>query len=143
MHTTPVCLLYTSQLYLNSRFELDSKEKVKRIVHHSYTTAPDYPEIMAGLPDNFEQLNRLRDLLEINYKYISVQDQMRRNLIARLKNGIMPFPGIIGYELDVLPSLIRAILAGHDVLLIGEIGQAKDSNCRKCCKILAIPYPGR
>jgi magnesium chelatase subunit I len=136
-----VCFLYTSQLYLNSRFELDSKEKVKKVVHHSYTTAPNYPEIMAGLPDNFKQLNRLRDLLEINYKYISVQDQMRRNLIARLKNGSTPFPGIIGYELDVLPSLIRAILAGHDVLLIGEIGQAKTRIAESVAKHLLSPIP--
>src|ERR687897_158833 len=95
-----VRLLYTSQLYLNSRFPLDSKEKVKKIVHHSYTEAPNYTEMMAGLPDNFKQLTKLRDLVEINYKYVSVQDQMRRNLVARVKNGITPFPGIIGYDLD-------------------------------------------
>ena len=141
MDTTPVRLLYTSQLYLISQIELDSKEKVKRIVHHSYSATPDYTEIMAGLPDNFERLTRLRDLLEINYKYISVQDQMRRNLIARLKNGITPFPGIIGYELDVLPSLIRAILAGHDVLLIGEIGQAKTRIAESVAKYLLSPIP--
>lgn len=96
---------------------------------------------MAGLPDNFRQLTRLRDLLEINYKYISVQDQMRRNLVSRLKDGVKPLPGVIGYELDVLPSLIRAILAGHDVLLIGEIGQAKTRIAESVAKHLLSPIP--
>jgi magnesium chelatase subunit I len=96
---------------------------------------------MAGLPVDFKQLTKLRDLLEINYKYISVQDQMRKNLIARLKDGITPFPGIIGYELDVIPSLIRAVLAGHDVLLIGEIGQAKTRIAESVAKHLLSPIP--
>ena len=120
---------------------MDSKEKVKKAVHRSYTMAPDYTEIMAGLPDNFRQLTRLRDLLEINYKYISVQDQMRRNLVSRLKDGVKPLPGVIGYEIDVLPSLIRAILAGHDVLLIGEIGQAKTRIAESVAKHLLSPIP--
>ncbi len=139
--TRLVRFLYTSQLYQNSRIELDSKEKVKKVVHQSYTTAPSYTEIMAGLPENFKQLTRLRDLLEINYKYTSIQDQMRKNLVARLKNGIAPFPGIIGYDLDVAPSLIRAILAGHDVLLIGEIGQAKTRIAESVAKHLLSPIP--
>lgn len=120
---------------------MDSKEEVKKIVHHSYTEAPNYTEMMAGLPDNFKQLTKLRDLVEINYKYVSVQDQMRRNLVARLKNGITPFPGIIGYDLDVVPSLIRAILAGHDILLIGEIGQAKTRIAESVAKHLLSPIP--
>lgn len=133
--------LYTTQLYLKSRFKLDSKEVLQKVVHHSYSTAPNYTEVMAGLPIDFKQLTRLRDLLEINYKYISVQDQMRKNLIARLKDGITPFPGIIGYELDVIPSLIRAVLAGHDVLLIGEIGQAKTRIAESVAKHLLSPIP--
>jgi magnesium chelatase subunit I len=120
---------------------LDSKEKARKAVHHSYSTAPKYTEIMAGLPDNFKRLTCLRDLLEINYKYISVQDQMRTNLVSRLKNGVTPFPGIIGYESDVIPSLIRAILAGHDVLLIGEIGQAKTRIAECIAKYLLSPIP--
>lgn len=126
---------------MNSRIELDTKEKVKDFVHRSYVSAPSYRETMAGLPDNFRQVSSLRDLLEINYKYISVQDQMRRNLVGRLKNGITPFPGIIGYESDVLPSVIRAILAGHDVLLIGEIGQAKTRIAECVARYLLSPIP--
>lgn len=114
---------------------------MKNLVHNSYSMAPSYREAMAGLPDNFKQVTILGDLLEINYKYISVQDQMRRNLVVRLKNGSTLFPGIIGYESDVLPSLIRAILAGHDVLLIGEIGQAKTRIAESIAKCLLSPIP--
>lgn len=96
---------------------------------------------MSGLPDNFKQLTKLKDLLEINYKFVSVQDQIRRNLVARLRSGTTPFPGIIGYELDVLPALIRAILAGHDILLIGEIGQAKTRIAECVAKHLLSPIP--
>jgi magnesium chelatase subunit I len=120
---------------------LDPHEKTRKLVHRSYTSEPNYNEIMAGLPDNFKQLTKLKDLLEINYKFVSVQDQIRRNLVARLRNGITPFPGIIGYELDVLPALIRAILAGHDVLLIGEIGQAKTRIAECVAKHLLSPIP--
>ncbi|MGH9995625.1 MAG: sigma 54-interacting transcriptional regulator, partial [Nitrososphaeraceae archaeon] len=120
---------------------LDPHEKTRKLVHRSYTSEPNYNEIMAGLPDNFKQLTKLKDLLDINYKFVSVQDQIRRNLVARLRSGITPFPGIIGYELDVLPALIRAILAGHDVLLIGEIGQAKTRIAECVAKYLLSPIP--
>jgi magnesium chelatase subunit I len=50
---------------------------------------------------------------------------MRRNLLARLRAGEDPFPGIIGFGQTVLPHLERAIIAGHDVILLGERGQGK------------------
>ena len=50
---------------------------------------------------------------------------MRRNLLARLRAGEEAFPGIIGFGQTVLPHLERAIIAGHDVILLGERGQGK------------------
>jgi len=50
---------------------------------------------------------------------------MRRNLLTRLRAGDDPFPGIIGFGQTVLPHLERAIIAGHDVILLGERGQGK------------------
>ncbi|HXX98455.1 MAG TPA: AAA family ATPase, partial [Candidatus Bathyarchaeia archaeon] len=47
------------------------------------------------------------------------------NLIAKLKTQEYPYPGIIGYNEDVIPAVNRAILAGHDILFVGQIGQAK------------------
>ncbi|MDH6283360.1 magnesium chelatase subunit I [Prescottella agglutinans] len=55
----------------------------------------------------------------------SVKDEMRENLLAALRDGIDPWPGIVGFEETVLPQLERALIAGHDVVLLGERGQGK------------------
>jgi magnesium chelatase subunit I len=55
----------------------------------------------------------------------SVKDEIRQNLIARMRAGEDAFPGIIGFGQTVLPHLERALIAGHDVILLGERGQGK------------------
>jgi magnesium chelatase subunit I len=55
----------------------------------------------------------------------SVKAEMRDNLLTALRDGSDPFPGIIGFGQTVLPHLERAIIAGHDVILLGERGQGK------------------
>ena len=50
---------------------------------------------------------------------------MRENLLAALRDGVDPWPGIVGFEETVLPQLERALIAGHDVVLLGERGQGK------------------
>ena len=50
---------------------------------------------------------------------------MRDNLLAALREGRDPWPGLHGFETTVLPQLERALLAGHDVVLLGERGQGK------------------
>ncbi len=59
------------------------------------------------------------------YKVLSVKDELRKNLIARLKRGGTLFPGIIGYERTVVPQVQNAILGRHDLILLGLRGQAK------------------
>lgn len=54
-----------------------------------------------------------------------VKDEMRDNLLAALRDGRDPWPGIVGFEDTVLPQLERALIAGHDVVLLGERGQGK------------------
>jgi magnesium chelatase subunit I len=54
-----------------------------------------------------------------------VKTELRDNLISRLAAGEDPFPGIIGFEHTVLPQVERAIIAGHDIVLLGERGQGK------------------
>jgi magnesium chelatase subunit I len=54
-----------------------------------------------------------------------VKQEIRRNLLARMRAGEDAFPGIIGFGQTVLPHLERAIIAGHDVILLGERGQGK------------------
>nr|WP_233284078.1 ATP-binding protein [Prescottella equi] len=54
-----------------------------------------------------------------------VKEEMRDNLLAALRDGVDPWPGIVGFEETVLPQLERALIAGHDVVLLGERGQGK------------------
>jgi magnesium chelatase subunit I len=54
-----------------------------------------------------------------------VKTELRDNLLARLAAGENPFPGIVGFEHTVLPQVERAIIAGHDIVLLGERGQGK------------------
>ncbi|MCP2257576.1 magnesium chelatase subunit I [Streptoalloteichus tenebrarius] len=56
---------------------------------------------------------------------ISVREEIRRNLLAALSDGRDPWPGILGFDTTVLPQLERALIAGHDVVLLGERGQGK------------------
>jgi len=95
------------------------------IVHRSYKGRPNYTEIFPGVPRDFRKIKTIQDLLEVNYKHMSIENQIRNNLIAKMKNGENPYPGIIGYDGDVIPAINRAILSGHDILFVGQIGQAK------------------
>ena len=115
--------------------------RIQEIVHHSYTSKPKYSEIMSGLPEDYKQVKTLGDLLNICYKHVTVQEQMRSNLIAKLKKGEHPFPGIIGYDDDVVPGINRAILSGHDMLLVGQIGQAKTKLAEAIAQNLLSPIP--
>jgi magnesium chelatase subunit I len=54
-----------------------------------------------------------------------IRTELRDNLLAALREGRNPWPGIVGFERTVLPQLERAILAGHDIVLLGERGQGK------------------
>ncbi|ATE53790.1 sigma 54-interacting transcriptional regulator [Actinosynnema pretiosum] len=54
-----------------------------------------------------------------------VKAEIRENLLAALRSGRDPWPGIVGFDRTVLPQLERALLAGHDVVLLGERGQGK------------------
>ncbi len=116
-------------------------ENFKDIVHKSYSSNGNYLETIPGLPENYEDIKTLEDLLSINYKYVSVNDQLRGNLIIKLKRQQFPYSGIIGYDDDIVPSLNRAILSSHDILLIGQIGQAKTKIAETIAKNLLSPIP--
>ena len=55
----------------------------------------------------------------------SVKEELRENLLAALRDGRDPWPGIVGFEDTVAPQLERALIAGHDVVLLGDRGQGK------------------
>ena len=66
--------------------------KIQEIVHRSYTSKPKYSEIMSGLPEDYRQIRTLEDLLNICYKHVTVQEQMRSNLIAKMKKREKSIP---------------------------------------------------
>lgn len=117
------------------------RDRIQETVHRSYSSKPKYSEIMSGLPEDYKQIKTLGDLLNICYKHVTVQEQMRTNLIAKLKKGEHPFPGIIGYDDDVVPAINRAILSSHDMLLVGQIGQAKTKIAEAIALNLLSPIP--
>ncbi|HWN26708.1 MAG TPA: ATP-binding protein [Actinomycetospora sp.] len=66
----------------------------------------------------------------------SVRTELRDNLLARLRAGVDPWPGIVGFDRTVLPQFERAVLAGHDVVLLGERGQGKTRLLRSLVALL-------
>jgi len=70
-------------------------------------------------------LANLGELSASGHEYKTVKAEIRDNLLDRLAAGAQRFPGIVGFEETVLPELERALLAGHDVVLLGERGQGK------------------
>jgi magnesium chelatase subunit I len=70
-------------------------------------------------------LSTLGELKASDYSIRSVKDEMRANLMAKLRAGEEVFPGILGYDRTVIPQIQNAILAKHDIILLGLRGQAK------------------
>ncbi len=90
-----------------------------------------------GEERSMKQLPRTIDeLRKSGYKVLSVKDEMRKNLIAKLNKGETLFPGIIGYDKTVIPSVVNAILAKHDMILLGLRGQAKTRIARSLIGLL-------
>ena len=71
----------------------------------------------------------------------SVKHELRRNLLARLRSGEPLLAGIVGYDETVLPQLSNAIISGHDVILLGERGQAKSRIMRSLISLLDEQVP--
>src|SRR5690349_14463453 len=65
-----------------------------------------------------------------------VKEEVRRNAIERIKAGEALFPNVLGYEDTVLPQLENALLAGHDIIFLGERGQAKTRMIRSLTNLL-------
>ena len=76
---------------------------------------------MVDAPD----LTTLAQLRDSGHQQRTVKAEVRDNLLLRLAAGEPTFPGILGYDETVLPEVERALLAGHDLVLLGERGQGK------------------
>ncbi|HAX49228.1 MAG TPA: magnesium chelatase [Ignavibacteria bacterium] len=78
----------------------------------------------------------LGELKSSGYEVLAVKDELRKNLVSKLQNKEEIFPGIIGYEKTVLPQVINAILAKHDIIFLGLRGQAKTKMARMLIDLL-------
>ncbi len=90
----------------------------------------------SSLPTN------LAELRESGWVSRTVKEELRENFIAALARGDDLFPGIVGYEDTVIPEINNGIIAGHDMLFLGEKGQAKSRLMRLLTRFLDpyVPY---
>ena len=72
-----------------------------------------------------ERPRTLGELKAAGHRTRPVKEEIRANLLERLRSGTAAFPGIVGFDHSVLPELEAALLAGHDFVLLGERGQGK------------------
>ncbi len=93
------------------------------------------------MPTTEQQPATLRALKESGYRVLPVREELRRNLIQRLEEGIPVFPGIVGYDDTVIPQVENALLAGQDIILLGERGQAKSRMIRALVDLLDEQIP--
>jgi magnesium chelatase subunit I len=90
---------------------------------------------------NRERPATLGELRASGYQVRPVREEMRDNLIRKIRSGEPLFPGVIGFEDTVLPHLENAILSGQDIIFLGERGQAKSRLIRQLVTLLDAAVP--
>ena len=80
-------------------------------------------------------------LRKSSYEVLPVREELRKNLIAKIRSEEVVFPGIVGFEQTVIPQIENAILAGQDIILLGERGQAKSRIIRSMINLLDESIP--
>ena len=83
----------------------------------------------------------LGELKASGYSSRSVKDELRANLIKKLKSGEKLFRGIVGYEESVIPQIVNAILSKHNIIFLGTRGQAKSRIIRQLTELLDDEIP--
>ena len=94
----------------------------------------DYSQDMSSSPA--PSAANIRELKASGWVSRPVKEEMRRNAVARIMAKQPLFEGVLGYEDTVMPQLENAILAGHDVIFLGERGQAKTRMIRSLTGLL-------
>ena len=95
---------------------------------------------MAKFPKN-KKPRTIEELKKADYTVLTVKEEMRKNLIAKIRKDEELFPGIVGYEDTVFPQFENAILSGQDIIFLGERGQAKTRMMRSLVNLLDEEIP--
>ncbi|HEV7857360.1 MAG TPA: hypothetical protein VGO91_01805 [Pyrinomonadaceae bacterium] len=83
----------------------------------------------------------LGELKESGYRGASVKDELRANLVRKIRAGEKLFPGIVGYDETVVPQIVNAVLSRHNLILLGLRGQAKSRIIRQLAELLDEQMP--
>jgi len=83
-------------------------------------------------------LGQLRDSA---WRSVPVKEEVRRNAVSKIRDGEPLVEGLLGYDTTVLPQLENALLAGHDIIFLGERGQAKTRIARSLISLLDQAVP--
>ncbi len=97
---------------------------------------------MSNLPQTLAELRHSRQFSEERLRSRRVKDELRDNLMVRLKSDGPIFPGIVGYDDTVVPQIVNAVLSRHNFILLGLRGQAKSRILRALTTLLdpQVPY---
>src|SRR5664280_2914308 len=97
---------------------------------------------LSKLPQTLGELRSSSQFPEQRVRNRRVKDEMRDNLIARLRSSGPIFPGIVGYDDTVVPQIVNAVLSRHNFILLGLRGQAKSRILRALAGLLdpQLPY---
>src|ERR687889_1895643 len=82
------------------------------------------------------KIKTLGELKRSGYKSRTIKEEIRENLIGKIRAKENTFPGIIGYEESVIPDTERALLSRHNILFLGLRGQAKTRMARQMIELL-------
>ena len=96
---------------------------------------------MISAKTSLEPARTLGELKQSGYKSVPVKDELRANLIKKLRAGEKLFRGIVGYDETVIPQIVNAVLARHNVILLGLRGQAKSRIIRQLTELLDDEIP--
>ncbi len=91
---------------------------------------------MVPTNDAAKRPSTLAELTATGWQSRTVKAELRANLLTRIASGSEAFPGVVGYEDSVVPAIENAILAGHDLVFLGERGQAKTRLARLLVDLL-------
>ncbi len=118
---------------MSINFSIEEKEKFK---HNSTIESYIVHLRIINFIMKYESITTLAQLKKAGYQPKSIKQELRANLIDKLKNKEKVFEGIIGYDTTVIPDVERAILSKHNILLLGLRGQAKTRIARQMVHLL-------